>query len=512
MELDPYKRNWTIGALLLSIFLSSLDQTIVSTALPSIVQKIGGLDSVSWVFTIYMLASTAIMPVVGKLSDMYGRKRFFISGLILFTAGSLLCGFSASMPQLIAFRGIQGLGAGFLMPITFTLIFTILPQGKAGKFQALFMGVYALSSVVGPSLGAFITEQLNWHWNFLVNIPFGIASILIVSCSLVESRNEKSSRQVDYAGAVLLILTTVFLLLAFKLAGGEYSWASWQVVFMLASGGIALIFFIVIELRAVEGIIPLQLFCNRTIAGVSAASFIQGMIMYGAMLYIPFFIQAGLGGDIGDAGNALTPMMFSVMVGTVIGTMLMKRMSWRGSVLLAICLMGISSFLFSSLPLGVNMWYVRGNTALIGIGIGILMPNAQTAATLAAPERFKGVATSMVSFFRTIGGVIGASITGTLVNQRLAVELLRQASFLKLDPALLEKFSKAETLIGANRMIPEHLALAVRVSLVESIHYGFCFLALAAAVAVPLAFFMGNERFRITKEVCCSQQTDQSTV
>ncbi|MCY9763693.1 MFS transporter [Paenibacillus alvei] len=360
MELDPYKRNWTIGALLLSIFLSSLDQTIVSTALPSIVQKIGGLDSVSWVFTIYMLASTAIMPVVGKLSDMYGRKCFFISGLILFTAGSLLCGFAASMPQLIAFRGIQGLGAGFLMPITFTLIFTILPQGKACKFQALFMGVYALSSVVGPSLGAFITEQLNWHWNFFVNIPFGIASILIVSCSLVESRNEKSSRQVDYAGAVLLILTTVFLLLAFKLAGGEYSWASWQVVFMLASGGIALIFFIVIELRAVEGIIPLQLFCNRTIAGVSAASFIQGMIMYGAMLYIPFFIQAGLGGDIGDAGNALTPMMFSVMVGTVIGTMLMKRMSWRGSVLLAICLMGISSFLFSSLPLGVNMWYVRG--------------------------------------------------------------------------------------------------------------------------------------------------------
>jgi len=501
MEMNRNKRNWTIAALLLSIFLSSLDQTIVSTALPSIVQKIGGLDVVSWVFTIYMLASTAIMPVVGKLSDMYGRKRFYIAGLALFTGGSLLCGLATSMTQLIVFRGIQGLGAGFLMPITFTLIFTIIPQERAGKFQALFMGVYALSSVVGPTIGSVITEQLNWHWNFFVNIPFGIAAILIMCWSLVESRADTGKPKVDYAGALLLIVTTVILLLAFKLAGEDYAWGSWEVLLMLLSGALALVLFIGIELRASEAIIPLHLFRNRTIAGVSLASFVQGMIMYGALLYIPFFIQAGLGGNVKDAGNALTPMMFSVMVGTVLGTMLMKRLSWRGSVLLASSLMGMSAFLFTTLPLDVNMWYVRGNTALIGVGIGILMPNAQTAATLTAPERYRGVATSMVTFFRTIGGVLGVSIMAAIVNQHLATEIQRQASVLQLDSAVLDKLSNAQMLIGSTSLLPDHVAAALRASLVASIHSGFWLLVIAAALVLPMGVLMGNERFHASNAV-----------
>lgn len=314
-----------MSALLVSIFLTQVDQTIVSTALPTIVSELNGLEHMSWVFTIYMLCSTVMMPIAGKLSDIFGRKGFYMFGLAVFLLGSALCGFAGSMTELIVYRGIQGLGAGFIIPITFTLVFTIMPKEKAGKHQAFFMSVFALSSIVGPSLGAVITQALDWRWNFYINLPIGLYIFIVLNRTLKERSAVGARPSVDVKGAVLLATTTLSILLALKMGGEQFSWLSVPVVGLLLLGAAGLALFIRVEKRVREPILPLQLFRIRTVSGTLAATFLQGAILYGALLFIPLFVQGSMGGDVGDAGNTLTPMMFSMMLGATMSNFLLKR-------------------------------------------------------------------------------------------------------------------------------------------------------------------------------------------
>ncbi|MED3563012.1 MDR family MFS transporter [Bacillus xiapuensis] len=486
--------NWIMGALLLSIFLSSLDQTIVTTALPTIVEKLGGLDMISWVFTIYMLASTAIMPIVGKLSDMYGRKRFYLTGLILFLGGSALCGAAGTMEQLIIFRGIQGIGAGFLLPITFTLLFGLMPQDKAGKFQALFMSVYALSSVVGPTLGSFITTHLSWRWNFYINLPFGIIAFAILTWALFEQKNEEK-KYVDYVGSLLLVISTISILLALKLGGVDYEWSSWQIIGLFALGTISIIAFFITEIKVQEPILPLSLFRNRVIASASLVTFIQGVVMFGALLYIPLFVQGGLGGDVGDAGNALTPMMFSIMVGASISSFLMTKLSWRINMIASMVVAGIGLIFMTGMPLNANQWVMRIDMVVIGAGIGILMPIAQTAVTVSAEERYRGIATSTVTFFRSIGGVFGTAIMATLVNRNMQAAIQSEAPKLGVPADKLEMFTDPQVLLHTSSQIPGHILSMLKNALGDSIHLGFWFLVGAAAIGLFTALFAGSARF-----------------
>jgi EmrB/QacA subfamily drug resistance transporter len=486
--------NWIMGALLLSMFLSSLDQTIVTTALPTIVEKLGGLDMISWVFTIYMLASTAAMPVVGKLSDMYGRKRFYLLGLFLFLGGSALCGASTTMEQLIIFRGIQGIGAGFLMPITFTLIFGLMPQDKAGRFQALFMGVFALSSVVGPTLGSFITTHLNWRWNFYINLPLGVISFVILLLTLFEQKNEEK-KHIDYFGSILLVISTISILLALKMGGVDYAWFSWQIIGFFAVGTISIICFLITETRVKEPILPLGLFRNRVIASSSFITFIQGVVMFGALLYIPIFVQGGLGGDVSDAGNAVTPMMFSVMIGATISSFTMTRLSWRTNMFASMLIAGAGLFFMTNMPLDANKWIIRLDMLVIGAGIGILMPITQTAVAVSAEERYQGIATSTVAFSRSIGGVFGTAIMAALVNRHMETSIQDGAPKLGIPAEKLEMFTNPQILLRASSQIPEQVLTMLKNALGDSIHLGFWFLVGAAVIGLIASLFAGSARF-----------------
>lgn len=486
--------NWIMGALLLSMFLSSLDQTIVTTALPTIVEKLGGLEMISWVFTIYMLASTAVMPIVGKLSDMYGRKRFYLAGLFLFLGGSALCGAASTMDQLIIYRGIQGIGAGFLMPITFTLIFSLMAQDKAGKFQALFMSVFALSSVVGPTLGSFITTHLSWRWNFYINLPLGIIAFAILTLTLFEQKNEEK-KHVDYLGSILLVISTISILLALKLGGGDYDWSSRQIIGLFSLGTISIISFLITEMKVKEPILPLGLFRNRVIAISSLVTFIQGVVMFGSLLYIPLFVQGGLGGDVADAGNALTPMMFSIMIGASISSFMMTRLSWRMNMLASMIVAGAGLFFMTSMPLDANPWVMRIDMVVIGVGIGILMPISQTAVTVSAEERYRGIATSTVAFFRSIGGVFGTAIMATLVNRHMETAIQTEAPKLGVPADKLAMFTDPQVLLRAGSQIPAHVLTMLKNALGASIHLGFWFLVGTAAIGLLSACFAGSARF-----------------
>lgn len=462
---DKKRLYWTLGALLVGLFLSSLDQTIVSTALPTIVQRIGGLEHISWVFTAYMLTSTSVMPIAGKLSDMYGRKRFYMTGLLLFLIGSLLCGVSQSMTELILFRGLQGIGGGMMAANTFALLFTLMPVGQVARVQSLFMSVLAMSSILGPSIGSFITSQWEWRWIFFINAPLGIAALLIIGFVMRDKKPDSAVRlKIDYTGAALLVTTTVSILLALKMGGSNYAWSSWPIIGLFAAGIAALTAFLLVERRAAEPILPLGMFRNRTVAGTAGVTFVQGVMMFGALLYIPLFVQGGLGGSVVDAGNAMTPMMAAVMAGATLASFLMRVLTWRACALLSMMLAGTGLLIVTNLPLDAGKWTIRSDMALIGIGLGIMMPIAQMAITTAVDERYRGVANSTVTFFRNVGGVFGSALMAAIVNHHL-------------NPSAVSN-------TNVNKSI-----------LADAIHLGFWFLVAAAILGIIIASFMGRARY-----------------
>lgn len=490
--------GWTLGALLVTLFLTSLDQTIVSTAMPTVVDKLGGLELYAWVFTVYMLTSTAVMPVVGKLSDLYGRKRFYIAGLVIFMLGSALCGVASNMTQLIVFRGLQGIGAGTLMPITFTLLFTTMPPDKAAKLQSLFMAVFGLSSVVGPTAGSFITEHFSWRWNFYINIPFGIVALCILSLSLVETMRGVK-KQIDYMGALLLVVATVSVMLGLKEAGTDYPWGSWQVISLFAVAVIATIAFLVVERRAGDPMLPLTLFRNRTISGVSFVTFVQGVVMFGSLTYIPMFIQGVIGGNVGDAGNILTPLMLSVMIGATLGGFTMRALPWRENMLLSMLIAGVGCYFMTRVGVTAHKLDLVWFMILIGVGIGIMMPIAQTAVTVTADPRYQGIATSTVAFFRAIGGVFGTSIMATIVNQHLTSTIQSKAAVMHIPASQTAALANPQMLLHAGGQIQPAIMGMLRGALSDSIHLGFWFVVGSAIAALLVALFMGNAKFDATK-------------
>ncbi|MFF2091516.1 MFS transporter [Paenibacillus sp. NPDC058174] len=495
-KLSKSRLNWMMGALLVTIFLTQLDQTIVSTALPTIVSKLQGFEHMSWVFTVYMLASTVMMPIAGKLSDLYGRKIFFMLGLLLFMGGSALCGVAGSMLQLVLYRGIQGIGAGFLLPVTFTLVFSIMPKERAGIYQTLYMGVFALSSVVGPALGAVITAFLDWRWIFFINLPFGIAIFFVMNRLLSGVKpNAGVKPSVDWAGAALLSVSTLALLLGLKMGGEEYGWQSVRVISLLALGAAAAVCFTVVQLRAKEPILPFELFRSKVISGTLMATFVQGIMMYGALVYIPLFVQGSLGGDVGDSGGALTPLMFCVMIGATFSSSLIKRWSWRFNIALSMLFTGAGLLMVIYMPYDVNPWLMRLIMALIGIGIGIMMMVGQMAVSMSADEQIKGVATSTVGFSRSIGGVFGTAVLTSIVNSRLSALLMEKAGQLELSPDGVERLADPQALLQADSGLPAETLQLLRATLGESVQFGFWFLVAAAVLGIAAAVWMGSARF-----------------
>ena len=414
----------TLAGVLLAMFLSSLDQTVVGTAMPRIIVDLGGFTQYTWVTTAYIITSTVAIPITCKLTDMYGRKWFYVGGIAIFIVGSFLCGFSQNMTQLIFFRGFQGIGAGIMMANAFAVIGDIFPPAERGKYQGLMAGTFGLSSIIGPTLGGFITDHLSWHWVFFVNIPLGVLIVGVFIFFFPHLKPDTRKHKIDYLGIVTLILAVVPLLLALSWADVEYPWRSVQIISMFAFSAVMVPLFIVVESRAEEPIIPMWIFRNRIVAVSTFVIFITGFGMFGGIIFIPLFFQGVLGLSATASGNFLTPMMLGMIAGSIISGQLLSRAGghYRLQGMVGLGVMALGLWLLSQMSVETSYARAVTNIVVTGFGLGITMPLYVLAVQNAVPYSALGTATSSAAFFRSIGGAFGLTIFGSILNNRFALE------------------------------------------------------------------------------------------
>lgn len=432
----------TFAGVMLAMFLSSLDQTVVGTAMPRIVADLSGFSHYTWVTTAYIITSAVAIPITGKLTDMYGRKAFYIIGLFIFIMASLLSGLSTSMTQLIAYRAIQGIGAGIMMANAFTVIGDLFPPADRGKYQGYMSGVFGISSVIGPTLGGFLTDSLSWHWVFFINIPLGVLIIFLFLKFFPNIRPEIVRHHIDYAGLVTLVLTVVPLMLALSWAGVDYAWGSATIIGLFVFSAVMLLLFIFIESRASEPIIPLSLFKNRIVTISLIISFLIGVGMFGIIIFIPLFFQGVLGSTATTSGTYLMPMMLGVVSGAFISGQLLSRAGGhyriQGAVGLAIMCGGI--FLLSRMTPETTYGTAVLDIVVTGIGLGTTMPLYMISIQNAVPYNMLGVATSSGTFFRSIGGSVGLGVLGSILNNSFA------GKFMSLLPESVKQAVHGDTL------------------------------------------------------------------
>ncbi len=434
----------TLAGVMLAMFLSSLDQTVVGTAMPRIISDLGGFSHYTWVTTAYIITSAVTIPITGKLTDMYGRKFFYTSGLVIFILSSLLCGLSNTMTQIITFRGIQGIGAGIMIANAFTVIGDLFPPAERGKYQGYMSGVFGLSSIIGPILGGFITDTLSWHWVFFINIPLGVVIISLFIKFFPNLRPDNLKHHIDYPGLVTLILTVVPAMLALSWGGVEYSWVSIQIIGMFGFSTAMLALFLIIENRSQEPIIPLFLFKNRIITISEVVIFFTGIGMFGCIIFIPLFFQGVLGATATTSGSFLTPMMLSMVTGSVISGQLLSRAGghYRFQGAIGIAIMSTGLVLLSRISVETTYMLAVRNIIITGFGLGITMPLYTIAVQNAVPYSLLGVATSSTAFFRSLGGSVGLAILGSAMNNRFATE------FTSRLPATIKAAISPDTLMS----------------------------------------------------------------
>ncbi|MCU0281404.1 MAG: MFS transporter [Acidimicrobiia bacterium] len=424
-RLSPRQIKMVFAGLMAGMLLAALDQTIVATALPTIVGELGGLDQLSWVVTAYLLTSTASSPLYGKISDLYGRRRVFEFAIVVFLLGSTLAGFSRSMGQLIAFRAIQGLGAGGLMVMALTIIGDILSPRERGRYQGYMGSVFAFSSVAGPLLGGLFVDHLNWRWVFYINLPIGIAALVITSFGLNLPFVRRSHR-IDYEGAALLVAGVSCVLLVTVWGGTQYPWGSPTIITLAVAGAILLGLFVVREQFAAEPILPLRLFRNRVFSLTGGAAFILGLSMMGGVLFLPLFLQVVTGASATNSGLLLLPLMAGIVTMSITTGRLItrtgryKRYPVAGSVLMTLGL-----FLLSRLDAGSTRLEASLFMLVLGLGLGMVMQVLVIAMQNAVEHRDLGIATSANTFFRSLGGAFGSALFGAILSSRLAYYLPR---------------------------------------------------------------------------------------
>ena len=411
------------AALLLVLLLASLDQTIVSTALPTIVGDLGGISHLSWVVTAYLLASTVVTPLYGKLGDLYGRKLVLQTAIVIFLIGSALCGLSQNMTELIVFRALQGLGGGGLMVTTVAVVGDLVAPRDRGRYQGLFGGVFGISTVIGPLIGGFFVDHLSWRWIFYINLPIGGVALAVIAVAF-HARADRVRRSIDYLGAALLAGGLSSVVLLTSLGGTTYPWASTQIIVLGVLGVVLLVGFVFAEKRATEPILPLALFANRTFSVTSAIGFIVGLALFGSVTYLPLYLQIVKGHSPTQSGLLLTPMMAGVLVTSITsGNLISRTGRYRPFPIVGTAVAAIAIFLLSRLAVSTPIWLAALYMLVLGLGLGMVMQVLVLAAQNAVPFEMLGVATSGSTLFRQIGGAIGVSIFGAIFANRLASEL-----------------------------------------------------------------------------------------
>jgi EmrB/QacA subfamily drug resistance transporter len=410
-------------ALLLVLLLAALDQTIVSTALPTIVGDLGGIAHLSWVVTAYLLASTITGPLYGKLGDLYGRKKILQGAIVLFLVGSILCGLAQSMAQLIAFRALQGLGAGGLMVVTLAVVGDIIPPRERGRYQGYFGAVFGLSTVVGPLLGGFFVDNLSWRWIFYVNLPVGAVALSVIAIAF-HTREVHTRHAMDYLGAALLAGALAAIVLFTSLGGTTWAWTSAEVIGLVVASVLLVPAFVLVESRAQEPLLPLSLFRNHTFSLTSAIGFIVGFALFGAVTYLPLYLQVTKGSSPTVSGLQLTPLMAGVLVTSIASGQLISRLGrYRMFPIAGTALMVVAMFLLSRLEAGTSTWTAAVYALVLGLGLGMVMQVLVLAVQNSVDPRVMGVATSGSTLFRQVGGSIGVALFGTIFASRVHVEL-----------------------------------------------------------------------------------------
>jgi EmrB/QacA subfamily drug resistance transporter len=426
-HLEPRVRL-IFGALMLVLLLASLDQTIVSTALPTIVGELGGIEHLSWVVTAYLLATTVSGPLYGKLGDLYGRKLLLQSAIGIFLAGSVLCGIAQNMPELIVFRAIQGLGGGGLMVTTMAIVGDIIPPRDRGRYQGYFGAVFGLSTVIGPLLGGFFVDSLSWRWIFYVNMPVGGIALAVIA-AVFHARPDHVRHAIDYLGASLLAGALTAIVLFTSLGGTTYPWGSTTILVMITLGivltvAFLLVAFVFAERRATEPILPLELFRNRIFTVCAAIGFIIGFALFGSVTYLPIFLQIVKGRSPTSSGLQLTPMMAGLLVTSIIsGRLISKFGRYKPFPVAGTAVMTAGMVLLSGLGIHSSGLYTSLSMLVLGLGLGAVMQVLVLAVQNAVDYRNMGVATSGSLLFRQIGGSIGIAIFGAIFANRLRGEL-----------------------------------------------------------------------------------------
>jgi EmrB/QacA subfamily drug resistance transporter len=416
-------RRAVVFGVMLGLFLGAMESTAVATAMPTVIASLGGLAIYSWVFSGYILAATISMPLWGKAADLYGRRAAYLTGLTIFLIGSILSGLATTMSALIAFRTIQGLGGGALIPLGYTIIADLYGLERRAKMQGYFSSTWGIASIVGPLIGGFLTDHLSWRWVFYVNIPFGLLAGAVLGWALAGLDRPRARVAVDLRGAALLTVGMTMLLLALVEGGRSGSGldaAHWALL-AVALGVLAA--FVVWERRAVEPLLPLHLFANRMFRAAAISGLLAGMAMFGTISFIPLFVQGVLGGSATEAGTALTPFVLGWVVFSVISARLLLRIGYRWPVVAGMVCIALAFLLMSHMGLTTTRSVTGRNMLLAGMGMGLIMVPLLIAVQNSVPKRDLGAATSATTFFRSIGGAVGVAVMGSVLSHELARQL-----------------------------------------------------------------------------------------
>lgn len=479
-------------ALMLGISLASLDTTIVGTAMPTIVGKLGGITLYSWVFSAYLLASTTTVPIFGKLADLFGRKPIFLFGTAIFLIGSAASGASQSMEQLILFRAIQGLGAGAVLPIVLTIIGDIFVLEERARVQGLFSGVWAVSSVVGPALGGLIVDHFSWRWVFYINIPFGLLSAFLLIVYFKE-KVERKKVVLDYVGTLTLSGAIVALLFALLQGGTSWAWNSLQSVALFALAGLLLALFIYQENHTAEPILPLTLFKNRIIAISSIGGVVLGVILYGITSYVPLFVQGVKGGTATSAGVTLVPLLLAWPISSTLSGKIILRFGYRFTAVMGASFATIGVGMMTLFRMDTGLPFIVVSMLMIGTGLGFMSTAFVIAVQNAVPWNLRGVATASTQFVRTMGGTIGVAVMGTILNAQMALHFVPIfAHYADVLTHLPKGLAPSNVLLtpGVRNTLPVDLLHLLQLALAQSLFWVYALIFVCAVIGLVFMLFL----------------------
>jgi EmrB/QacA subfamily drug resistance transporter len=501
------------AGLMLGTLVSALNLTLVAPALPTIVAELGGLADYTWIPISAMLASTIVTPIAGKLSDVYGRKPLYMTGILIFTIGSALSGLAPNFWFLVFARFVQGTGMGFLLPLSQAIIGDVISPRERGKYQGVLGASFGLASIVGPAAGGFITEHLSWRWLFFVNVPIAVVTLVVIA-RYMHIHNERRRHSIDVWGSVTLAAGLSCLLLATVWGGVHYPWGSWQIVGLYSAAAILLLAFVWIEIRAAEPVLPLQLWKSSVFTLSNIATVGVAMSMFGAIYFLPVFVQGVIGNGVAASGAILVPMLLAMIISSILSGQLISRTGRYKAVSLAgLIVLGAGFFIMSTLDAGATNREAIEAMILIGLGLGTTMQIYVLIVQNAVSARDMAVATSTTQLSRSIGSAIGLAILGTILSQGMASAMARY-----LPPAALKKLELSGSSATATAVfdpsqlahLPPAIAIGIRHALADALHPVFVAGLVIVVASFVATLFINELPLRQTAHVAAGRRPSRA--